>query len=147
MDLFARESRARLVLVMDGSGRLLLRVGDPGALDLAAFASLAAGIQSASREAARMLGEPGFSQLCHGRGSRQLFLGTAGTPAGEIIVVTLFGEDSSVGLIRFLFRELVTSLKGLQWPAPRSSAGSESLEAALAAGIERVRFGASAREG
>jgi hypothetical protein len=145
IDAFSRESRARLVLVMDGSGRLLRRVGDPGSVDLAALASLAAGIHSASREAARMLGEPGFSQLCHGSGDRQLFLGATGTPAGEIIVVALFGEDSSVGLVRALFREMVASLEGIDWPAARPTVRAESLEAALAAGIERVGFRPASR--
>jgi hypothetical protein len=147
IDTFARESRAGLVLVMDGSGRLLRRVGDPKSLDLAAFSSLAAGIHSASREAARMLGESGFSQLCHGSGDRQLFLGATGTPAGEIVVVALFGEDSTVGLVRALFREMVASVQGMDWPLPLSHGRAESLETALAAGLERVRSPASSRAG
>jgi len=140
-DDFLRESRARVALLMDSSGRLLLQRGMTAGFDLAGFASLAAGIHSASREAARMLGEPRFTQLYQGRADRQIFLGAIPTPAGEVLLLAVFGEETTVGLVRAVFRELDASLSVMNWPDSPPAVGTETLDAGLAAGLARVRAG------
>jgi tetratricopeptide (TPR) repeat protein len=49
IDHFVRESRVRLVLVTEGSGKIVAQRGFTREVDIAAFATLGAGIQSASR--------------------------------------------------------------------------------------------------
>lgn len=146
IEWFARESRVRLVLLLDGAGRLVAQHGFAPGIDLASLASLAAGIQSASWAMARMIGEEGhFSQLFQGKGERQIFLGATDTPAGELLVLSVFGEDTTIGLVRAVFRDLAERIATVPWPPAQEaspSAPPEPLEAALQAGLERVAVGA-----
>lgn len=133
-----RESRARLGLFIDTSGRILTRHGSLADLDLAGFATLAAGIHAAAREIARMLGQPGFSQLYQGHGEHQIFLGAVPAPAGEILLLITFGDETNIGLVRALFGEMKESLVGSDWPDLGQSGNADSLESSLAAGLDRA---------
>jgi tetratricopeptide (TPR) repeat protein len=139
LDRFVREARVRLLLLTEGSGRILAQHGFTRELDIAAFASLGAGIQSASRALAGVLGQPGFDQLYQGEGERQLFIGPLPTPAGELILLTAFGEETTIGLVRVHFDEFAREIAAIDWTlaAPRPSGAQ--LEAALAAGLDRAR--------
>jgi tetratricopeptide (TPR) repeat protein len=135
---FSRESRVRLVLVIDRSGRVITQQGVTRGFDLAAFASLAAAVHAASREIARMLDQPGFSQLYQGKGEHQLFVGSIQSPMGELLLVSVFGEDATVGLVRALFREMTDRLDRTEWPSVGRVDEEHNLEAELAAGLARV---------
>jgi len=144
LEAFVRDSGVRLAILMEGSGRVVARQGEGSGLDLAATASLGAVIHSASREMARMLGQPGFEQLFQGEGDRQLFMAPIPTPAGELILVALFGTETNVGLVRVRFEEMLHASTDLVWPAARASAMRDAagFEADLAAGIDGARVAA-----
>ncbi len=142
VERLSRGSRARLTLVIDSSGRVLAQHGFTRDLDLAGIASLAAGIQAASGEVARMLGQPRFTQHYQGRGENQLFIGVLPTPAGELLVLAVFGTDTTIGLVRAIFREMVDELGRAKWPAVGRTAARENLEADLAAGLRRAGMAA-----
>lgn len=137
LDRFARESGVRLTLLMEASGRILARHGSESGVDLRSLTTLAAGIQSASREMARMLGQPYFDQLCQGEGDRQLFLAPIPTPTGELIVVALFGTGTNVGLVRVRFDEMLRECEELGWTSPAAGPARDAVafEAELAAGL------------
>lgn len=139
LERFARDAGVRLALLMEGSGRILGRHGDEQGVDLAAVTTLGAGIQSASREMAKMLGQPTFEQLYQGRGERQLFLAPIPTPTSELILVALFGSNSNIGLVRVRFDELLRESEELHWPAAsaRPTRDAAAFEAELASGLER----------
>jgi tetratricopeptide (TPR) repeat protein len=138
LDHFIREARVRLVLLIEGSGRIVAQRGFPATLDLAAFATLGAGIQSASQALAGLLGQPGFEQLYQGAGDRQLFLAPLASPVGELILLTSFGEETTVGLVRVHFAELSRTLGDLDMgPGIRRIDGA-ALEQELAAGLDRA---------
>lgn len=138
LDRFAREAKVRLTLLMEGSGRVLARHGSESGVDLAALTTLGAGIQSASREMARMLGQPYFEQLYQGEGDRQLFLAPIPTPTGELILVALFGTETNVGLVRVRFEELLRESDELEWPSRQTAPARDAaaFEAELAAGLQ-----------
>lgn len=132
-DRFIRESRVRLLLVIDGSGRVVSQQGFTRDLDIAAFATLAAGVNAAAAELARMSDQPPFSQLYQGRGDHQIFIGSIPAPAGDLLLLCVFGEDTTIGLVRVLFSELVDDLAGVQWPRLASAdLPVEDLETELA---------------
>jgi tetratricopeptide (TPR) repeat protein len=139
LEHFAREASVRLAVLMEGSGRVVARSGAAHGIDLGAMASLGAGIHSASREMARMLGQRGFDQLYQGEGDRQLFLGPISTPVGELILVALFGTETNVGLVRVRFDELLKESADLSWPVAIASSQRDAagFEADLAAGLRR----------
>ncbi|HET8655790.1 MAG TPA: tetratricopeptide repeat protein [Longimicrobiaceae bacterium] len=137
---FVRESRVRLALLMDASGRIVAQHGFAADLDLAAFSTLGAGIHSASRALARLLGQPRFEQLYQGREEHQIFLGALSTPAGERILVGVFGAETTIGMVRVLFHDFTRDIEAVHdsgTGSPRPDA--ERFEADLAAGLRRAR--------
>lgn len=133
LGLLVREARLRTALVMETSGRILLQHGAAG--DLAALASLAAGVHSASRALARLLGEPGFQQLHQGEGDHQLLIAPVYPPGTELLLVAIFGTDANLGLVRVRAREFAASLAEMpDWPARRGP-DARAFEADLAAGL------------
>lgn len=143
IEWFRREAKANTAIFLDGSGRVLARSGGPVAFDLAAFATLAAGTHAASREIARIMGQPGFSQLYQGRGKHQIFMGAVDAPHGEILLLATFDDDTTIGLVRAIFREMSRDLANSSWPDPEWEHANETLEASLAASLRR----AAARSG
>ena len=136
LDRFVREARLRLVLLTEGSGKVVAQHGFTRDQDMAAFATLGAGIQSASRALAGVLGEPGFEQLHQGEGDRQLFLAPVKTPLGELVFMAAFGEDSTIGLVRVHYEEFEKEVAAIDWsPVARSAA---TFEAELDAGVHRA---------
>jgi tetratricopeptide (TPR) repeat protein len=135
---FLRESRVRFVLILDGNGRVVSRSGNTGITDIAALASLAAGANATSAEIARVTGQPGFTQLYQGRGEYQLFMGKVPAPAGELLLLCVFGIESTIGLVRMLFRDFVKALPDAAWPPVARASQIENLEAELAAGLARL---------
>lgn len=137
-DGFVRESRVRLLLVLDTSGRILTQHGFTRALDIAAFATLAVGVHAASGELARITGQSNFSQLYQGRGDNQIFMATIPAPAGDLLFLAVFGEESTIGLVRALFGEVAKALRGARWPQVSSRQRDEDLEGELASRLARV---------
>jgi len=134
---FVRETHVRMVLVVDTAGRLVTQHGVDRSLDVPAFASLAAGIQAASGEIARMMGQRGFPQLYQGRGERQIFLAELRLPPGTLLLLAVFGTDAPIGLVREVFRDLSATLAAAEWPPVPGTAAPRNLEVELNEGIER----------
>src|SRR5687768_5244305 len=51
--------------------------------------------------------EKGFRHLHQGGAASQVFIGPFRTPAEDLIVIAVFGEDSSLGLVQVFFTEFV----------------------------------------
>lgn len=131
---FMRESRVRFAMLMEGSGRILLQYGFADDLNLADFASLGAGVQSASGALARMLGEPRFALLVQGQGERQVLIGTIPVGPGELVLIAVLGAEATIGLVRVRFQEMAREVSELGWrPAPAAT-----FDAGLAEGLRRA---------
>jgi tetratricopeptide (TPR) repeat protein len=143
---FQRDARVRRILLCDSSGRVLAQTGFGEGMDVAAVATLGAGIQSASAALAGMLGQRRFEQLYQGAGEHQLFLAPVPTPAGEMILLLAFGSETTIGLVRVLFRELARELSELPLVGPASPApqNAEAFEARLLSSVRLpTHYGAS----
>jgi predicted regulator of Ras-like GTPase activity (Roadblock/LC7/MglB family) len=88
---------ADCVLLVDRSGNLIVNRGDPANLDVVALAALSAANFGATAEIAKLIGEDDFTLLFHkGRNENIHF-----TKVGKgFILITLFGKDVSLGVIR-----------------------------------------------
>lgn len=143
VERFARETQVRLVLLINGSGQVLAQRGFARALDVMGMASLSAGIHASSRAVAGLLGMDGFQLLHQGAGSGQIFIGPFRTPAEELILISVFGEDSSLGLVRVFFDDLVREVRALPgWRVARPSGDAAAFEQDLEAGLDHL-FGAA----
>ena len=145
VDRFAREAALRLVLLINESGQVLAQRGFARALDVMGVAALGAGIHASSQALAVMLGEGGFRHLHQGGAAAQVFIGPFRTPAEDLIVIAVFGEDSSIGLVQVFFAEFTGQVSRLPgWSEVRPTTDASAFERDLEAGLENLFGGPSA---
>jgi predicted regulator of Ras-like GTPase activity (Roadblock/LC7/MglB family) len=110
---FVSETNVNIAVLINRSGQVLAQHGFDQVFDLVGVASLAAGINASSRALANQLGEEQFEHLHHAGQARQLFLGHFDTGAGQFMLITVFDERSSIGLVRLFFDEFVRQIRAL----------------------------------
>ena len=93
---FARETRVRLVLLLDRSGQVLAQQGFTRSYEISAVASLAAAAHTSAQALAGVAGSSGWTHLHHAGRERQLFLAPFRTPSSELVLVAIFDRDSSL---------------------------------------------------
>jgi predicted regulator of Ras-like GTPase activity (Roadblock/LC7/MglB family) len=101
------ESEASVVLLVDKNGQRIASVGDVEALDMTALASLTAGNVAATDGLARVLGEREFSVLLHEGEKENIHVSIVGR---RVILVVIFSERSSLGLVRLRVRQAAAEL-------------------------------------
>ncbi|HEX2189498.1 MAG TPA: hypothetical protein VHG51_11400 [Longimicrobiaceae bacterium] len=137
VERFAREAGTRLVLLINESGQVLAQRGFARALDVMGVAALGAGIHASSRAIAVLLRQSGFKHLHQGGGKDQVFIGSFETPSEELILIAVFGEDSSIGLVRVFFDTLMQEVAALPgWREARPTADATAFERDLEAGLD-----------
>ena len=105
-----KESNARCALLVDRAGQLLASVGEQLSFDPTAFASLTAADFSANDQLAKMIGEPEFASLFHQGEKESMYLADI---ARRVILVVLFDERTTVGMVRLRVRHTVSDLVAL----------------------------------
>ena len=91
------ECNAKMVFLIDKNGQSICAQGETDAIDVTALASLAAGNVAATDSLARLIGEKEFSILFHEGERDNLHISVV---AGRVILVVIFDERSSLGLVR-----------------------------------------------
>ncbi|MDQ3388177.1 MAG: roadblock/LC7 domain-containing protein [Gemmatimonadota bacterium] len=136
VESFVRDAGVRLVLLINASGQVLAQRGFARALDVMGVAALGAGIHASSGAIAGLLRQEGFQHLHQGGGESQVFLSPFSTPAEELILIAVFGEDSSIGLVLVFFAELVRVVSELPgWREVRPTGDDAAFERDLEAGL------------
>ena len=107
---FLSKSEAQWSALVDKGGNLFAQSGDTGNLDLSILSALAAGSFAATHELAKRLGESEFSALYH-EGLGQHILMSA--LHHECLLVTIFGERTNIGLVRFYAQQVTFALNEL----------------------------------
>jgi hypothetical protein len=131
LERFVEDAKATLALLLLPSGQVLAEHGFSRSLDVAAACALAAAIHASGGELGKMLDGRPFSGLHHAGQDRQIFLAEARTPRGAYIFLTVFDRESSLGLVRLYFDELVANLAAA---APEGAVTSDTV---LAENFER----------
>jgi hypothetical protein len=57
------------------------------------------------------VGESRFAALYHAGQRHGIHLAACETPRGRLVVLTVFGKETSIGLVQVFFDEFVTALK------------------------------------
>ena len=119
---FVADARVVLALLLYPSGQVLAQHGFVRAVDVMATCALAAAIRASSGELGRQLDGKPFTGLHHPGRRRQIFLAEAATHRGPYIFLTVFGEESSLGLVQLYFKELEQGLAAAAPAAPKQEA-------------------------
>lgn len=92
-----REANAKVIFLVDKNGQLIAAVGETEHLDTTSLASLTAGNIAATGGLAKLIGEKEFSILFHEGERDNLHISIV---AGRVILVVIFDQRSSLGLVR-----------------------------------------------
>ncbi len=123
------ECNAKVVFLVDKNGQQIAAIGELETIDTTALASLAAGNVAATDSLARLIGEKEFSILFHEGERDNLHISVVG---GKMILVVIFDERSSLGLVRLRVKkgssELATILEVMlkKSAAPKKNAAGGS---------------------
>ena len=123
------ECNAKVVFLVDKNGQQIAAIGELETIDTTALASLAAGNVAATDSLARLIGEKEFSILFHEGERDNLHISVVG---GKMILVVIFDERSSLGLVRLRVKkgssELAVILEVMlkKSAAPKKSAAGGS---------------------
>ena len=107
---FLHESNARCALLVDRSGQLVATVGEQPKFDPTAFATLTAADFSANDQLAKLIGETDFNSLFHQGEKESMYLADV---ARRVILVVLFDNRTTLGMVRLKMRPTVQELTGL----------------------------------
>jgi predicted regulator of Ras-like GTPase activity (Roadblock/LC7/MglB family) len=92
-----KESNGKVIFLVDKNGQLISGVGEVDKFDTTSLASLTAGNIAATGGLAKLIGEKEFSILFHEGEKDNLHISIV---AGRVILVVLFDNRSSLGLVR-----------------------------------------------
>ena len=101
------DANAKVVFLVDKNGQQIAAQGEIENLDTTSLASLTAGNVAATDGLARLIGEKEFSVLFHEGEKDNLHISMVGNKA---ILMVLFDERSSHGLVRLRVRKATTEL-------------------------------------
>ena len=107
---FVDDTEVELALLLHPSGQVMAQHGFARAVDVMGACALAAGIHATSTELGRLVDDQPFRGLHHVGVHRQIFIAEARSPRGAYIFLTVFGPESSLGLVRLYFDELAAAL-------------------------------------
>jgi len=110
LQAFLKDSNARCALLVDRSGQLVATVGEQPKFDPTTFATLTAADFSANDQLAKLIGENDFNSLFHQGEKESMYLADI---ARKVILVVLFDNRTTLGLVRLKMKEVVLALAKL----------------------------------
>ena len=105
-----REANAKAVLLVDKNGQFITSHGDVENLDTTSLASLTAGNIAATSGLAKLIGEKEFPNVYHEGEKDNLHLSIV---AQRAILVVMFDQRSSLGLVRLRVKKTSDELAGI----------------------------------
>lgn len=122
---FLMKSEAQWSALVDKGGNLFAQSGDTGTLDLSILSALAAGSFAATHELAKRLGESEFSALYHEGHGHHILMSAL---HHECLLVTIFGDRTNIGLVRFYAQQATATLNDLLRRAQEKEAVAAPLQ-------------------
>jgi predicted regulator of Ras-like GTPase activity (Roadblock/LC7/MglB family) len=108
LNRLASDANANVVFLVDKNGQQIAAVGDLQSLDTTSLASLTAGNVAATDGLARLIGEKEFSILFHEGEKDNIHISIV---AQRVILVVIFDERTSLGLVRLRVRRAMAELE------------------------------------
>jgi predicted regulator of Ras-like GTPase activity (Roadblock/LC7/MglB family) len=136
LQAFLRDSNARCALLVDRTGQLVATVGEQPKFDPTTFATLTAADFSANDQLAKLIGENDFNSLFHQGEKESMYLADV---ARRVILVVLFDNRTTLGLVRLKMKETVAELAKLfEQVFARGAAGGASKPNVLAGADDEI---------
>src|SRR2546428_686034 len=104
------DANAKFVFLVDKNGQQIAAHGEMLDLDTTSLASLAAGNVAATDGLAHLIGERGFPVLSHEGERDNIHISIV---AGRVILVVIFDERSSLGLVRLRVKRATSEMNSI----------------------------------
>jgi len=104
------DANAKIVFLVDKNGQQIAAHGNLGQVDATSLASLTAGNVAATDGLAKLIGEKEFSILFHEGEKDNIHISIVGQ---RLILVVIFDERSSLGLVRLRVRKSAAELEDI----------------------------------
>ena len=131
LDCLRQEANSKFAFLVDKSGQQIASSGELDAADPTALASLVAGNVAATEGLAQLIGEDEFSTLFHEGQKDSLHISLI---SDRIILLVIFDEHSSLGLVRLRVKQRLGELEAIvQEMADRATASVSSSAGSSAA--------------
>jgi hypothetical protein len=115
---YVEDARARLALVLHPSGQVVAQAGFTRAVDVMTACALASAVHATAGELGRRVDGRPFTGLHHAGAEKQLYLAPVETARGSYVCLTVFDQESSLGLVRMFFGDLSRELAEAAPPPP-----------------------------
>ncbi len=123
---FVREAGVRCALVLEPSGRVLAAHGFTRSVDVMSACALAAGIHATATELGRLVQDSPYGALHYRGAASQLFLSPLPTEGRLLVVLAVFDDESSLGVVRVCFGDLAVAARSAGAPPDARSAPLEA---------------------
>ncbi|MEW5916155.1 MAG: roadblock/LC7 domain-containing protein [Gemmatimonadota bacterium] len=127
---FVREAGVRCALVLEPSGRVLAAHGFTRSVDVMSACALAAGIHATANELGRLVQDAPYGALHYRGAASQVFLSPLVAQGRTLVLVSVFDEETSLGVVRMCFGDLAGAFV-------EASATGEPRPTVLAADFEK----------
>ncbi|MCZ7645356.1 MAG: roadblock/LC7 domain-containing protein [Planctomycetota bacterium] len=107
---FLDRSQAKCALLIDKEGHLVTKKGFTKSFNTDSIAALVAGSFASTREVAKLLGETEFTVLFHQGRNENIHIGLV---AERALVVIIFDDRTTLGMVRLYAEELTQKLSDL----------------------------------
>ena len=107
---FVSNAGVSLAVLAHTSGRLVAQAGFARAMDVRSACVLAAAAHATRTELGQLVDGAPFTGLHHAGSGRQVYLKRSDLPHGACLLLAVFDENSSLGLVRLCFEELQRQL-------------------------------------
>lgn len=124
---FVSEAGVSLAVLAHPSGRLLAQAGFSRATDVRTACVLAAAANATSNQLGLLMDGAPFTELHYAGSSRQTYLVASHLPQGPCLLLAVFDDNSSLGLVRVCFDELKRQLATAA-PSPKRAAAPARME-------------------
>lgn len=104
---FLNRAQAKCALLIDKEGHLVTKKGFTKSFNTDSIAALVAGSFAATKQVAQQLGEPEFTVLFHQGKNENIHIGLV---AERALVVVIFDDRTTLGMVRLYAEELTTKL-------------------------------------
>jgi predicted regulator of Ras-like GTPase activity (Roadblock/LC7/MglB family) len=139
MKSFVREARVRTAILVNHSGQVLAHHGFSRGFEVGDVAALAAATHASAHALAEMTGAGRWMHLHHAGRHKQLFLAPFRANGTDLILVAIFDQDSTLGLVQLFFDRLVEAVQEIPELKDRLPRGDAAgFEQELEAGLERL---------
>jgi predicted regulator of Ras-like GTPase activity (Roadblock/LC7/MglB family) len=110
LDSLLKASNSKSIYLVDKNGQMIATAGDVTGMDTTSLASLTAGNIAATGGLAKLVGEKEFAIQFHEGERDNIHISIVGS---RVILVIIFDERSSLGLVRLRVKKASTALEAL----------------------------------